>query len=807
MAKHKHSRLRIFDQIRQPAPPPGPEQAGLQAFSSGDLQRAITLWSSIPNPSAAITAALAEAYFRRALLAREPTARRADLTQAARLLPDDLRFTYLLGVEFHREGNPEQAVALYRRVLHADPAWAGAGNLLALASLRLNPDADLATLPGSTPEIRGRLGPVQALLLGEAPRRGRPANGDGRDARAPGVLHGDAHAPGLPQGVARSPGLPRSDGPDTALDRLWQGLALIGAGDGAARAVLEDNRPLAGARAGLVRRYYRGVAAAQSGDLDAAAKTWRNCLHAKEATPWLNANLASVLLADDGARLGQDDLLADSAVSELLRGVAAAEPALAEQAVKVLDRAAREAAAAGDWHAAAVRWDRARDLVGEASGLGSARRFHHNSAIAFEKQESWRDAANAWRALLRTRPRAGKARPAAADADYTEAQWRWIRDRVFRCYKRAGEPGEAVTLYRQALKQEPQDVELRMDLAMALLANEQYQAATNELQRILEIDPQHVEARLELGTLALDDFDYPRALAMLHSALELAPDRQDVRESLALALRSQGRSFQQAGRYDQAITCFAEGERLFPSDWEFPIDLARTYFDKHKPGPAQEHLRHAAALAGTQPQGHMDVITTWATVGLFDEARAALARAEALPGLPANFHLDVAKLLLTLQKKTQLFALRSRAKGSPEAEQLVDLAVEIVRRGQPWNAGNAAYYERAARALMFERPAAAIELAQEAVRLAPSLPDALVTLGVAQGLDAKLSDAEQALRAADRLARKLGQPDLAGTANWLIPLVRKGATSLREELSLALAFESLKDLSDAFDDGSPDLFE
>ena len=79
MAKHKHPRLRFLERINQPPPPPAPEQVGLRAFSSGDLQGAISTWSSIAKPREAVTVALAEAYLRRALIARDPAARRADL--------------------------------------------------------------------------------------------------------------------------------------------------------------------------------------------------------------------------------------------------------------------------------------------------------------------------------------------------------------------------------------------------------------------------------------------------------------------------------------------------------------------------------------------------------------------------------------------------------------------------------------------------------------------------------------------------------------------------------------------------------
>jgi tetratricopeptide (TPR) repeat protein len=132
--------------------------------------------------------------------------RRADFEQAERLQPGDARISYVLGIEAHRRGDFEQARTFYLTALKSDPSWPGAALLLGLATLRLEPPADLAALPGSTPEIRATLAPIQTLM-----QAGVPPLGAG-----------------------------------TALDSLWHGLGLIEAGDGSALAVLDDNPPAYG---------------------------------------------------------------------------------------------------------------------------------------------------------------------------------------------------------------------------------------------------------------------------------------------------------------------------------------------------------------------------------------------------------------------------------------------------------------------------------------------------------------------------------------------------------------------------------
>ncbi|MGH2387866.1 MAG: tetratricopeptide repeat protein, partial [Chloroflexota bacterium] len=281
MAKHKkRPTLRIFDRIKQPAQP-DPARDGLYAFQGGKLDEAIGIWRAISPQTDALKTALAEAYVRRALLHIAVPPAAADLLRAERLQPTDPRVQYLLGLAAHHAGDPAEAATRYRTVLEADPAWPGAGLLLGLAILRQDAPADLAALPGSTPEIRTALAPIQTLLRG-----GQPADHEG------------------------------------AVDRFWYGLGLIRAGDGSAREALEDNRPLPAARVTAIRRYYRGVAAAQQDELDVAFRAWQHVSGDSASQPWLSANLAAVLLQIDAVHLDPENLEGNNPLGRRLRALA-----------------------------------------------------------------------------------------------------------------------------------------------------------------------------------------------------------------------------------------------------------------------------------------------------------------------------------------------------------------------------------------------------------------------------------------------------------------------------------------------------
>src|ERR687887_994155 len=190
MAKHKR-RDRKGRQAQAHVPVPDQRRMGLQALQAGRFDNAIAAWSGLPQRDAQVTAALAEAYFRRALARPVGQEQVADLQRAVALAPAEPRYQYHLGLALHRAGDRAAAVQRYRTVLQHDATWPGAGMALALAALEQDPRVDLAALPGSTPEIRRTLAPVQTLLRGAMP----------------------------------------ASGGDEPLERLWHGLGLVRASD------------------------------------------------------------------------------------------------------------------------------------------------------------------------------------------------------------------------------------------------------------------------------------------------------------------------------------------------------------------------------------------------------------------------------------------------------------------------------------------------------------------------------------------------------------------------------------------------
>ncbi|MFL5803910.1 MAG: tetratricopeptide repeat protein [Roseiflexaceae bacterium] len=741
---------------RQVAGPPDPRQQGLRSFHAQRFDDAIRLWSPLAAKDPRVRAALAEAFFRRALRPTLTGQTFDDLRQAITLAPNEARYHYHLGMNLHRTGDLAGAITSYRAVLQRDANWRGAGMLLALASLEQNPRADLSAAPGSTPQIRAALAPVQSLLLGTA----RLPDGD-------------------------------------ALARLWRGLALIDAGDGAARAALDDDRPLPAAQFVALRRYYKGVAAAQAGDIEAALKLWQQVYAGGTFTTTLLDNLATLLFQQLSAQLAAGDLAGATATVEQSLDTPFSGGAFDEARVQVLDRAARDAAANGDWARAVALWEGARRLVSANSTLGSPRPLLHNLALAYEAQEQWIEAAEAWRGMLRTRPRQKGDQPPADQWPNTE-QWAWVRKRVIDCYKHAGRPDEAVAVFRQAIKADPDDLEMRVQLADALLANEQEQAAYNEIQRVLEIDPRHTEALLRNSAMLSARGMWPASEQILRELVARYPENEKLRRQLAQTLLVHGSQYLQSRQNPAAIKALTEGQQLDPENYEFPLNLARAQFNQRKPKQAREQLGHAIELAGDQPAAYIQIFECWVIEDQIDEARAVLARAEAALRSSVELYMQLGTLIIarTTPPPPMLnpFLFMMREAPPPPPAPPVDtpwsqMAIELLDKAVALRSDDPKLWMGIATALLAPRPDLAQRYAEGAVKLAPTDPSMLITLGIVLGLNDHKREGKETLRRAAQLARKQGNPALAQEADAM----RREIDSpfLRSSLQMSELFDEL----------------
>ena len=719
-------------------PAPVGSQQGLRAFQLGQFDQAIAAWTGLAAGDTRVAAALAEAHFRRGLSRPTPAGRIVDLQRAIALAPAELRYQYHLALTQHRAENQPAAIKLYRLILAQNPAWPGGALALGLALLEEDPTTNLATLPGSTAGVQAALAPVQALL------RGRP----------------------VPPAAA-----------DTPLFQLWQGLSQVQAGAAAAVTTLADARPLPTDATTAIRRYYHGVAQAQAGNLASALQSWQRLYAEHWLRDWLLDNLAAATLGQLRALQESGDQAGATALAEQAGRHPVVNAALSEGLVQVLDTAAQDAACSGDWTRAAALWEAARTIVGN-SAIGSTRPLLHNLALAYEAQEQWLQAADTWRAMLRTRPRKpSRAAPSPDGEDaaggLSDAEWAWARRRVIECYKRAGAPEEAVSVYRTAIKADPANLDTRLELVEALIANDQEQAAANELRRILEIDPQHFDAQLRLASLYMAWGEWYYAERGLRYLLGQQPDREDVRRQLARLLLLVGQQRHGDGQLAGAIQAFTEGQALMPADYEFPLNLARVALDQRDRARARPLLDRVLELAGDQATPYAQVIECWAIDGQIAEARAVLERAESSLTPTADFYVNVGVIMLKVNARpppANPFA--ALAPPAPPADtEWTRLGTELLDRAVARRPEDATLRTHIAGELLTMRPDLALAHAEVAARLAPDNANTLTLLGLLQGLNGQVREGKETLRRAIRVARQQNNPVLAGQIEEMRQLI------------------------------------
>ncbi len=592
---------------------------GLNAFRRKDYAAALQHWS-LPELAGdeRLRAALAEAHFRLGLNLRHlPEQGLAHLRRAVELAPNDPRYAYHLGLGLHRANKLTEARAAYARAAELGAPHAGLGYVRGLLELELNPAAALSELPGLSAEQQAVLEPVAALLRGEL------------------CLILEAKPAGWWEHLTL---LGRSS---QALE-LWRGLAQLA--DGQARAAretlmrLQDRHLRSGAES--VRGFYAGLAAAAAGQLETALIEWtaiaRNA--ARSNLPLL-PRLSRALVESRHQQL--QEIIAAGKWAELLAKTqeltALMEGERLPHALQLVarQRLAQAAAAEGNWPAATSHWQAMRLELEARPDLGPLNPVLRNLAIAHEAQEQWAEAAEAWAALLKTLPRRTSKKAATPGL---EEQRAWLRRRVLDNYRRADQPEAAIGLYKQAIKASPDDLDLRLELAQALLSNQQEIAARNEARRILDKKPDYVPAQLLLAEIHHSRGEWHMAEQLLRAAVQAEPQNDNARRGLARLLQQRGNEWFNARNYNQAHELYTQALELTPDDPQLHVWLADIAEVKRRPADVHTHLE--AALATGKPEAHGLVFGFWAEAHNETEARQALARAEAANAAGPRFCLE-----------------------------------------------------------------------------------------------------------------------------------------------------------------------
>jgi tetratricopeptide (TPR) repeat protein len=438
--------------------------------------------------------------------------------------------------------------------------------------------------------------------------------------------------------------------------RMWQALSeMRGDAEAAPTALLQGAAANVGRKSvSRILNYYRGVAALRRGDKETARTAWLSAVGAGLSTPWATQNLA-YLLREQVLELAQtgrwsdvvvmaDRLTTPSRLAERGGATSAFEDRiLAETIGLACYHLGYEAAQGGQWSTAVSHWRKANEYL-------TSRYLAQNLALAEEALGNWVQAAEAWRDMVRRRPR----KPDHPDY-LTDVQVAAIWSHAAYCYERVGVTNEQIACLKHALEYAPDDAAIRLKLADAMSQAERDWTAQSQLEQLLEREPENVEALLRLAAL-YDQSWYYEPAPLWRRVLAIEPQNSEARDSLAqdYIARVQGtpdrpRTWAEAMGRSAAdkIALLEEGLKELPDHPKLLLEIGTVYAGQKGQGKkARDYLLRAFKAAPDKA----DIVGPLLHELFHADAEATVAellpQVRQMPGLLPGFWINQGAMIL-----------------------------------------------------------------------------------------------------------------------------------------------------------------
>lgn len=699
-------------------------QLAEEAFQTGDFEKAVAaaelaLRAAGDPPTQQRARTLLASATLHQLHGKQPQAQLPLLTHVLAQAPNDGRLHYQHGLTLARLGRFADAAAAFQATAERQPNRPGLPYLQQLVALAAGKPMDDKAL---TEPQRATVNLLQQL-----------------DKTKSGEKSWKNGAAGLP----------------TATIELWSVLLqMFDSASSVPVATFAKASAEPTAAANPVTTYYQGVLAMRQGKSEAAAAAWDKA-SAHLATPWLVENLTNL-------RRGRATALAQAgdwpAVIDLFQqtreesATGEVDTVFGEIAGHAYFQLGFTAGQAGDWPKAYRSFKAANELI-------KNRRLSQNLALAAEACDEWNTAADAWREMVRRRPRK------ADHPDYlSDAQVAAIWNRVTDCYIEAENPEEAISALKNALKYDEQNVKLRLKLADLLHSEDRGDAAENELNRILEIDPNHVPALTRLGTLYTGQWGRD-PMPIWKRVLALQPKNEDARTALALLYVEQA----DGGGMDSPFAALApnrrgkktpvqilqEGLAQVPNHPILLVELARHTYTKEKEKPvARDYLMQAARAAPRDVRMMGAILHELLHADGGEQVRELTPQVRQIGGLRPSFWVNQGEQVLHCKLGAdwaQFFWEQATATAQPMRGEDSPAAILLHIYDTADDHGEAALAERYANQLRKEHPKSGAVEYIDAVKLWRK--DAQKTAPIVRLLEKAKS-----------IAQKAGEPEIASIA-------------------------------------------
>jgi tetratricopeptide (TPR) repeat protein len=215
--------------------------------------------------------------------------------------------------------------------------------------------------------------------------------------------------------------------------------------------------------------------------------------------------------------------------------------------------------------------------------------------------------------------------------------------RAAEAYIREGEYEEAINVYKQAVKWNPDSLETRMALVDGLINDGRFWAAENELQRILEKDENYIPALLRMGEVLAESRSWWQASGAPRywtRILELEPNHEAARQALVDYYLDQGENAMSWSNFQSGIESYNKALQYQPNNGYILARLGACYMWMEQYETAQSYLDRALACGGQDLRVYEQLIHVWLDERDPERAGEVLRQAEtAIKDIPVEFYL------------------------------------------------------------------------------------------------------------------------------------------------------------------------
>ena len=228
-------------------------------------------------------------------------------------------------------------------------------------------------------------------------------------------------------------------------------------------------------------------------------------------------------------------------------------------------------------------------------------------------------------------------------------------------------------LFREALKEDENNVEALVGNGRALTCQGAYQLGIEELQKARQLDSDNVDAAVELAKAYQDQYKGDRetfagrldeALAILQEAEAVEPQNPSVLNGKGVILYYQGNTVEARTTFEKAISNASEANSSDITIAQIYINLGGAYSDLGELELALQAFRRAVTLNPSSAIAHGNVGNTYALLEQCDDAIYELTQATKLNPTKVDIKANIA---------FTLFNCGSVAESVPHFEEALEL--------------------------------------------------------------------------------------------------------------------------------------